>query len=68
MHWKAARVHDGPRAENIEVYGSHFGLGANPTVVHVVLDRLAVSVHDWQPFRAEPLIAHLFPHSHPVVV
>lgn len=66
VQWKTACVDDGPRAENVEVFGSHFGLGANATVVHVVLNRLAVSVDDWQPFRAEPLIAQLFPASCPL--
>ena len=66
VQWKAACVDDGPRAENVEVFGSHFGMGANATVVHVILNRLAVSVNDWQPFRAEPLIAHLVPASCPL--
>lgn len=68
VHWKSACVDDGPRAENVEVFGSHFGLGANAAAVHVVLDRLAVSVSHWQPYCAEPPIAQLFPSSRPLAV
>lgn len=42
----------GPLAENIEIYGSHVGMGVNPAVVYAVLDRLAQPEDDWQPFRA----------------
>ena len=42
----------GPLTENIEIYGSHVGMGVNPAVVYAVLDRLAQPEDDWQPFRA----------------
>ena len=41
-------------AENIEVRGSHVGMGVNPAVLLAVLDRLAQPEHDWRPF-APPL-------------
>ncbi|MGI9051338.1 MAG: esterase/lipase family protein [Ilumatobacteraceae bacterium] len=41
----------GPLAENIEVYGSHVGMGVNPAVVYAVLDRLGQPEDDRQPFR-----------------
>ena len=41
----------GPRRENIEVRGSHVGMGVNPAVVLAVLDRLAQPEDDWHPFR-----------------
>lgn len=40
-----------PRAENIEVYGTHIGLGVNPSVILAVLDRLALPEDEWRPFR-----------------
>lgn len=37
-------------AENIEVRGSHIGMGINPAVVFAVLDRLSQPEGDWRPF------------------
>jgi pimeloyl-ACP methyl ester carboxylesterase len=37
-------------SENIEVYGSHCGLGHHPAVVYAVADRLAQPDDAWQPF------------------
>jgi pimeloyl-ACP methyl ester carboxylesterase len=50
-----------PRAENVEVYGTHIGLGVNPAVLFAVLDRLAQPEDDWQPFVAPPMLRPLFP-------
>ena len=47
-HW--ARESTAHRAENIEVPGSHFGLGHNPLVLHVIADRLRQNPKDWRPF------------------
>jgi pimeloyl-ACP methyl ester carboxylesterase len=49
--WQGCVDDVGPRAENIEVYGTHFDLGVNPAVIVAVLDRLAQPEGDWQPFR-----------------
>ena len=38
------------RAENIEVYGSHVGLIANPAVFYAVADRLSLPRDQWRPF------------------
>jgi hypothetical protein len=40
----------GPKRENIEVRGSHCGLGHNASVLAVVVDRLARARSEWQPF------------------
>lgn len=39
-----------PIAENIEVPGSHSGLGHNPLALYAIADRLAQPEDDWQPF------------------
>ena len=39
------------RAENIEVQGSHCGLGHNPAVVYAIADRLAQAEGEWRPFH-----------------
>ena len=36
--------------DNIEVYGSHCGLGVNPAVLYAVADRLAQAEDGWAPF------------------
>lgn len=40
-----------PRAENVEVRGSHVGLSSNPAVLAVILDRLAQPEGQWRPFK-----------------
>jgi pimeloyl-ACP methyl ester carboxylesterase len=43
VHPHAARARPGPLVENLEVPGSHAGLGWNPHAIRVVADRLARS-------------------------
>ena len=50
--WRTSVLRATGRHENVEVRGSHLGLGHNPAVVVVVADRLAQGSRDWQPFRA----------------
>ena len=38
--------------ENIEVRGSHVGMGVNPAIVLAILDRLSQPEDDWRPFSA----------------
>ena len=49
--WRASLLAEGPQRENIEVRGSHLGLGHNPAVLVVVADRLAQPIGQWSPFR-----------------
>ncbi len=51
----------GPRAENVQVRGSHSGLGANPAAFFVVADRLALSMDDWKPFEPPARLRRLYP-------
>lgn len=51
----------GPGRENIEVYGSHSGLGFNPAVIYAVSDRLAQAPGEWRPFRAPMGAGRCFP-------
>jgi pimeloyl-ACP methyl ester carboxylesterase len=50
-----------PRAENIEVRGSHVGLGVNPAVLLAVLDRLSQPADEWRPFRPPAALGHWYP-------
>ena len=60
--WQWCLEDDGPRAENIEVYGSHCGLGHNPAVVVAIADRLAQPEAEWKPFTPPRALRHLYPH------
>ncbi len=51
----------GPRAESIEVRGSHVGLVSNPAVFYVIADRLAQHDDEWAPFVAPRRLRRLFP-------
>jgi pimeloyl-ACP methyl ester carboxylesterase len=50
-----------PRHENVEVRGSHSGLGHNPTVLAVIADRLAQPEGRWRPFKPAPWAAVWYP-------
>lgn len=52
----------GPQRENIEVRGSHSGLGFNPAVIIAVSDRLAQRPGEWHTFRPPIGLGHLYPH------
>lgn len=61
VHWSTCIEAEGDRRENIEVTGSHSGLGHNPAVLFAVADRLAQPEDDWRPFRAPPWLRRLYP-------
>lgn len=49
-HWRACLERPSPRTDNIEVRGSHCGLGFNPVVLYAIADRLAQPEGEWRPF------------------
>lgn len=51
VHWKTCLEEKGPTSENVEVFGSHCGLGFNPSVAVVVANRLAQPRGEWRRFR-----------------
>jgi pimeloyl-ACP methyl ester carboxylesterase len=59
--WQACQEVDGPNRENVEIRGSHIGLGFNATALWVIADRLAQPLGTWTPFRPGALAAALFP-------
>jgi pimeloyl-ACP methyl ester carboxylesterase len=61
--WRACLQPDGPERENVEVRGSHIGLGFNPAAFWVVADRLAQPLGTWKPFRPSAVAAAFFPGS-----
>lgn len=61
VRWHACIEAEGPLRENIEVRGSHSGLGFNPAVLLAISDRLAQREGSWRPFRPPPGTSALFP-------
>lgn len=50
--WKACLEEPSEIHQNIQVHGSHLGLGVNVTVMQIVADRLKYTKENWQPFEA----------------
>ncbi|NJR77209.1 esterase/lipase family protein [Sphingomonas corticis] len=48
-------------SDNIEVHGSHCGLGVNPAVLYAVADRLSLPEYGWRPFNREGVRAWFYP-------
>jgi pimeloyl-ACP methyl ester carboxylesterase len=61
VHWSFCIDEKGPRRENIEVRGTHVGLGFNPAVIYAVADRLAQPEDEWRPFRRNAFVRRLYP-------
>ncbi len=61
VHWRTCLIERGPTSENIEVHGSHCGLGFNPSVAYAVADRLAQPEGGWRPFRPPLWLRGAFP-------
>lgn len=59
--WQVCREKPGAQRENIEVYGSHCGLGVNPSVIFAVADRLAQTEGQWRPFAPRGWASWVFP-------
>jgi pimeloyl-ACP methyl ester carboxylesterase len=61
VRWQLCVESHRHRAENIEVVGSHCGLGHNPAAVLAVGDRLAQAECSWRPFSPPRHMALLYP-------
>ncbi|MBI3698970.1 MAG: alpha/beta hydrolase [Afipia sp.] len=59
--WQSCMEKPGKRAENIEVFGSHCGMGHHPAVVYAVADRLAQPEGKWKPFERSGWRSVVFP-------
>ena len=53
--WQASLIAPTKQAENVEVSGSHLGLGHNPAALAVIADRLHRPADQWQPFEPPSL-------------
>jgi pimeloyl-ACP methyl ester carboxylesterase len=59
--WQNCVEPEAPETDNIEVHGSHCGLGVNPAVLYAVADRLAQAEDDWHPFERGGLRSLVYP-------
>ena len=51
VNWRTCIGAPSPLHENLEVYGSHIGLGSNASVLWAVADRLALAEGTFRPFN-----------------
>jgi hypothetical protein len=58
--WQGCREQESATTENIEVEGSHSGLGHNPAVLYAIADRLALPEGEWRPFDRNGLRSLLY--------
>lgn len=65
VSWATCLQTPGPRAENIEVRGSHTGLGVNIAAAYVIVDRLRRRADTWTPFEAPLGLRSLYPQRLP---
>ena len=61
VRWHMCIDTESHRHENIEVRGSHSGLGFNPAVIFAVSDRLAQPPGDWRRFSAPLALRRFYP-------
>ena len=59
-HWRVCREDEGPGRDNIEVTGSHCGLGWNPLVLWAIADRLSQKEDEWRPFEPDGWLGYLY--------
>ena len=59
--WQTCLNEEADHAENIEVYGSHCGLGHHPAAVYAVADRLAQPEGQWKKFERSGWKSVVFP-------
>jgi pimeloyl-ACP methyl ester carboxylesterase len=63
VRWHACIDEVGAEHENVEVRGTHAGLGLNASALLVVADRLSQPEGRWRPFRPPALVASLYPRA-----
>lgn len=52
VHWRVCReAEEDHRTQNIEVNGSHCGMGFNATIYYIIADRLAQCMDNWTRFE-----------------
>ena len=55
--WRACLEDEDALHQNVQVHGSHIGLGVNQSVLWLIADRLKLSKNNWQPFKPQNLVS-----------
>ena len=63
VDWSSCRYELRPRRENVEVRGSHMGLGHNPAVLWLLADRLGRAEGAWTPFKPPVGLRPFYPRA-----
>jgi len=61
VRWEACIEPAGSTSENVEVIGTHTGLGFNVAALYAIADRLNQPLGTWKPFAPPLWLRHLFP-------
>ena len=60
-HWRVCLEQRSPTTDNVEIVGSHCGMGFNPVVMWILAERLAQTEGTWRPFPRQGLRRYLVP-------
>jgi len=59
VHWTSCVDDAREQTENVEIVGSHSGMGFNPVVLYVIADRLSQLQGSWKPFQRSGCLKNL---------
>lgn len=59
VNWRLCLETKSPIAQNVEIIGSHSGMGFNTAIAYVIADRLSQPIGNWSHFRP-PLVLRAF--------
>ena len=60
-HWRVCIEQQAPHTDNVEIVGSHCGMGFNPLVLWVLAERLAQAPGAWERFDRSGVRGYLVP-------
>ena len=66
--WRTCLDEPSPRAENIAVLASHFGIANHPAALWAIADRLAQPADQWKPFQPPPLLRDGLPSTRKLIM
>jgi pimeloyl-ACP methyl ester carboxylesterase len=59
VHWNTCMEDEDEIHQNVQVRGSHCGLGVNPSVLNIIADRLQYEKNNWQYFKPKGIVDSL---------
>ncbi len=61
--WQLCVEKDGDQTENIEIHGSHCGLGHHPAAIYAIADRLSQPDGQWRKFQRKGVRGFVYPRT-----